>query len=115
MIEDKTIRGGVQACLGTVKSMLNGYMSHASAVYIGATSDPQRRWRRQHEGDGWSRMVQLYGTKSARSASRMETLLIAFARRTNFTTEVTNIADGGESIEPGKAYYWVYVLTKPRR
>lgn len=111
-IERNIVTGRVDDALPDVKSKLNGYLRNYDALYIGATSNPETRWRRKHDGDGWLKMVLLYETRWAGSTRSMERKLIAYAKSTNFRVKPDNIKPGGEMIDDGYEKYWVYILVK---
>lgn len=107
-VEYKVVKLGVREALPQIKQKLLGYMSRHNGIYIGVTTNPQRR-ARNHERMGRSRMVVLYEAWTAPIAASMEEELIAWAGATNFRLERENRGRGGESI-PGDAETWyVYV------
>lgn len=111
MIEDHNIiTGRVAETLPQLKQRLNGYLSTYDRVKIGATTDPQTRWRLGHRGDGWTKMVLVYCSDFAGSTRSMEKYLIAHARSTRFRVRRENVLPGGESIYDGHDAYFVYVL-----
>jgi hypothetical protein len=112
MIEENTIVGRVNDALPETKQKLNGYLRSYDRIKIGATTDPEQRWRRGHERDGWDKMVLVYRSNHAGSTRSMEKKLIEYARGTNFRVKPANVLPGGEGINDGYDKYWVYVLVE---
>ena len=86
---------------------LAGYCRKRS-VYIGVTSDPETR-ERQHQKDGWERMILLWQTDSYSKAREAEKNLIAWAR--DKEKPVCNIKQGGGRLsEYAKQRYYLYLM-----
>lgn len=90
---------------------VSGYLaSNPGEYYIGFTSDPEVRCRRQHDNDGrWHRLVGLYGSDSHKDAVEVELALISFAMDSNHRNPA-NVRLGGEGAKAGYREYFVYIL-----
>ena len=113
-IEPKITRGRVDEALPMIKQSLNGYLRNYDRIKIGATTDPETRWRRGYSDDTWEKMILLYETTFPGSTRSMEKRLIEYARSTNFRVRPENVLPGGESIKDGAEAYWVYVTVGGR-
>ena len=111
MIEnDKIAYGNFDDAFPMVKRRLNGFLASYDRIKIGATTNPDTRWRRGYAGNDWAKMVILYESKWAGSTRKMERELIEYARTTNFRVRPENILPGGEMIEDGARQYFVYIV-----
>lgn len=110
MVEWKVTHGRVKDALPEVAKRLNGYLRSYTRIKIGASTNPETRWRRGYSDGSWKKMVVLYESEYAGSTRSMEKKLIAYARLTNFRVRPENVLPGGESITDGSAGYWVYVV-----
>jgi uncharacterized cupin superfamily protein len=97
-----------------LKPTLDGYRSHWNRVYIGVTTDPDRRWAK-HERRGWNKMRVLYEAFSPQIAKGLERDLIDYARRCNFQVDIENVNPGGEGIQPHRETHCLYVLVGDRK
>lgn len=110
MIEENITTGRVSKALPTIRQKLNGYLRHAHRIKIGATTNPEARWRLGHGLDGWGRMVLLYESEWPGATRSMERALIQYAREANFLIRPENVLPGGESIPDDAEAYWVYII-----
>lgn len=114
MIERNLVRAHWQNALPILQSKLNGYRYAWRRIYIGATSDPGRRWD-SHISNGWQKMVLLYEAFTPDIARALERGLIEHARSCNFQIDIENIADGGEGLSNETLLTYLYVLVADRR
>lgn len=108
-IEQNIVERPFSQALPEIKRKLSGYMSWATRIYIGVTTNRHARASR-HAQNGWQRMVILYEAWGAKLAADMEHELIAWAQECNFNVEHWNAGGGGEGIVGGAETYEVYVL-----
>ena len=108
--DDKIGYGNFDDAFPTVKRRLNGFLASYDFIKIGATTNPETRWRRGYAGKNWAKMVILYESEWAGSTRKMERELIGYARATNFRVRPENILPGGEMIADGARQYFVYIV-----
>lgn len=114
MIEDKIVRVDWREAMPRLKPRLDGFRSHWNRVYIGATTNPKKRWKR-HQLDGWSRMALIYEALTPTIAQTLEQDLIDYARRCNFQEDIQNIGPGGEGLGNGSGLHYLYLLVGDRK
>ena len=112
---DSSSTGHANRELPRLFQRLSGFMASWSNVYVGATSNPERRLG-DHEFDWkWSKMELIYATSSLGSARLVERALIDHARSVRLRCEVANKLPGGEGLVDGAGYYAIYLLLEGRR
>jgi hypothetical protein len=119
-LEYNLVSLGYEKAMPELKKKLNGYRRFWNRVYIGVTSDPDRRivkheYNNRHEPDRWSKLVCLYDAYTPEIAQDMEQKLIAYARGCNFMLDIENISSGGEGIGTTRRSNYLYVLVGGRR
>jgi hypothetical protein len=114
MIKRNVVRVGRKQAMDHLKLKLNGYRHSWKRVYIGATTDPQSRWKK-HASHGWDKMVVLYEAFSPQIVRDLERDLIDYAQHCNFQLEIENIAAGGEGIRDQPRTSYLYVLVRGKR
>lgn len=111
MLKYDIVDVGRDQALEALTPRLNGYRCSGHQLSIGATAHPERCWNR-HAAKGWTRMVVLYETYSARSAVEVERELLDYARRCNFRLPPTQLRPGGEGPGEASGHRYVYVLLR---
>ncbi|MFY0582493.1 GIY-YIG nuclease family protein [Cystobacter fuscus] len=109
MIEENIVRVGRDEAMSYLKPKLNGYRSIWNRIYIGVTTDPEKRWAK-HSCNGWTKMVLLYEAYRADIAIDLERDLIDYAHRCKFLLPPDNINPGGEGVFDNQKYHFLYVL-----
>lgn len=107
-----------------LKRAVSNYAGQAACVYIGITGDIDQRTQAHlkrskirlnapNPGKGWTRMIAIYNTTTAKDAQDAEKLLIKFLRSSStYAHKCLNKTMGGELIDQYHHYY-IYVLLGP--
>ena len=114
MIDWKIDKVPKHEAMDYLKPRLDGFRSHWLRVYIGVTSDPDRRWVK-HANRGWSRMIVVYEAFTPEIAADLERDLIDYAHRCGFRVPVENVNPGGEGISAERRSNYLYILVADRR
>src|SRR5688572_15562267 len=96
-IENSIVKVPKSEAMSKIKPKVDGYRSHHARIYVGVTNDPARR-AKEHEKNGWIRMILLYEAWSAEIARELEMDIIDYCRRCNFKIPIENKSDGGDWI-----------------
>ena len=113
-IVDKIVRIDWRRTMPKLKPILDGYRSNWNRVYIGVTTDPDRRWNR-HQPMGWDHMALIYEALAPNIAQELEQDMIDYARRCNFKEDIQNIGPGGEGIGSSSGFHYLYLLVGDKK
>lgn len=108
-IEVNIVSLGRYDAMPILKQKLNGYRRIWKRVYIGVTSNPERRWAK-HASNGWQKMVLLYDAYRPDIAVEMERELIEHAHDCRYIIDIENINLGGEGLSHEQRSNYLYVI-----
>ena len=107
--DKKIVFGGWQEAFSEVRNKANTLAGSNREFYIGATEDPDARFR-DHATWEWREMHLLYETRSKSFAKKMETMLIKWGENSKWARRLNNKRGGGGGLRDGADYYWLYVV-----